>query len=68
MLTLLLKGVVWTKKDFMFTSPDKILIEVNEELFEMAKEEGYLSDFLKNEVAESFVFVPHRIATYQIRK
>ncbi len=67
MITLLIKGIVWTKEFVLnHDMPNSVEIVVDEDAFETAKEEGSLSDFIKYSIAEDFVFTPVAVKTYRI--
>lgn len=67
MLKLRVTGVVWTNEPTLNNNlPNMVDIEVDVDCFENAKEEGYLSDFLKYEISESFVFSPIKLGKYII--
>ena len=67
MITLLIKGVIWTNEFVLRNDmPNIVEIEVDEDAFETAKEEGSLSDFIKFSIAEDFVFTPIAVKTYRI--
>lgn len=68
-MELLLKGVKWTNELCLTHNlPETVKITVDEECLESAINNGYLLSFLKQEVSESFVFTPIKIATYRILK
>lgn len=67
MMTLRITGVIWTNEMVLTHNlPNVVEIEVDEDCFESAKEEGNLSDFLKFEISESFVFTPIKLGKYKI--
>lgn len=67
MLRLQITGVIWSKEPTLTKDlPNIVEIEVDEDCFESAKEEGNLSDFLKFEISESFVFTPIKLGKYKI--
>lgn len=66
-LKLKITGVVWTNKTvFTKNLPHTLEIEVDTDCFEIAKDEGTLSDFLKYEISECFVFSPIKLGKYKI--
>lgn len=68
MMTLRITGVIWTNEMVLTHNlPNVVEIEVDEDCFESAKEEGNLSDFLKFEISESFVFTPIKLGKYKIK-
>lgn len=67
MMKLRITGVKWTNEMFLNNNlPDTVEIEVDEDAFENAKAEGNLSDFLKFEISEDFVFTPLKLGKYKI--
>lgn len=67
MLKLQITGVKWTNEATLTNDlPNIVEIEVDADCFESAKAEGNLSDFLKSEIAEDFVFTPTKIRRYKI--
>lgn len=67
MLRLQITGVIWSKEPTLTKDlPNIVEIEVDEDCFESAKEEGNLSDFFKFEISESFVFTPIKLGKYKI--
>ena len=67
MLKLQITGVKWTNEATLTNDLPNILdIEVDADCFESAKAEGNLSDFLKSEISEDFVFTPTKIRRYKI--
>lgn len=68
-MVLLINGIIWTKEMVLTrTLPEVVELEVDQDCFETAKEEGYLSDFLKFEISESFVFTPIKLGKYFIKE
>ncbi len=68
-MLLIIKGVVWTTEFVLNRNlPETVEIEVDPDCFESAKEEGNLSDFLKFEISESFVFTPIKLSKYVIKE
>lgn len=66
-LKLKINGVIWTNEIVLTKDlPNTVEIEVDMDLFENAKDEGTLSDFLKFEISESFVFSPIKLGKYKI--
>ena len=67
MMKLQITGVIWTNEMVLVNNlPNEVDIEVDEDCFESAKAEGNLSDFLKFEISESFVFCPIKLGKYKI--
>ena len=67
MIKLRITGVIWTNEATLTKDlPNMVDIEVDEDCFESAKAEGNLSDFLKFEISEDFVFTPIRLRRYKI--
>ena len=67
MLKLRIYGIKWTKEMTLTNDLPNILdIEVDADCFESAKAEGNLSDFLKSEISEDFVFTPKKLGRYKI--
>lgn len=67
MIKLRITGVKWTNEPTLTKDlPNVVEIEVDEDSFESAKTEGNLSDFLKYEIAEDFVFTPLKLGKYKI--
>lgn len=67
MKKLKLKGIVWTIEPVLTEDlPKEVEIVVDEDAFETAKEEKVLTNFLKYELSELFVFTPVSIRTYQV--
>ena len=66
-LKLRISGVIWTNEPSLIKNlPNIVEIEVDEDCFESAKAEGNLSDFLKSEISEDFVFTPIKLRRYKI--
>lgn len=66
-LKLKITGVVWTNQIVLTKDlPNTVEIEVDMDCFEIAKDEGTLSDFLKFEISECFVFSPIKLGKYKI--
>ncbi|WP_418181288.1 hypothetical protein ACNSOL_12330 (plasmid) [Aliarcobacter lanthieri] len=66
-LKLEITGVIWTNEIVLTKNlPNTVKIEVDMDCFENAKDEGTLSDFLKFEISESFVFCPIKLGKYKI--
>lgn len=67
MIKLRITGVKWTKEATLSKDlPNMVDIEVDEDYFESAKAEGNLSDFLKSEISEDYVFTPIKLRRYKI--
>ena len=67
MIKLIITGVKWTNEMVLTNDlPNVVEIEVDEDCFESAKAEGNLSDFLKFEISEDFVFTPLKLGKYKI--
>ncbi len=67
MMKLQITGVIWTNEMVLVNNlPNEVDIEVDEDCFESAKAEGNLSDFLKSEISEDFVFTPIKLGKYKI--
>lgn len=66
-LKLKITGVIWTNQIVLTKDlPNTVEIEVDMDCFESAKDEGTLSDFLKSEISEDFVFTPIKLGKYKI--
>ncbi len=66
-LKLRISGVIWTNEPSLIKDlPNMVEIEVDEDCFVSAKAEGNLSDFLKSEISEDFVFTPIKLGKYKI--
>lgn len=67
MIKLRITGVIWTNEATLTKDlPNIVEIEVDEDSFESAKAEGNLSDFLKSEISEDFVFTPKKLGKCKI--
>lgn len=67
MIKLRITGVIWTNEATLTKDlPNMVDIEVDLDCFESAKAEGNLSDFLKSEISEDFVFTPIKLRRYKI--
>lgn len=67
MMKLRITGVIWTNEMVLnHNLPNVVEIEVDADCFENAKAEGNLSDFLKFEISEDFVFTPIKLGKYKI--
>lgn len=66
-MKLRITGVIWTNEMVLnHNLPNVVEIDVDEDCFEIAKDEGTLSDFLKYEISECFVFSPIKLGKYKI--
>ncbi len=67
MIKLRISGIKWSNELTLTKDlPNTVDIEVDEDCLESAKAEGNLSDFLKFEISEDFVFTPIRLRRYKI--